>query len=94
MIGRGTGEWQVPRGGMGALIGELIRVAQSMGKVTFATNATAHQTLLLSVIAETAGEQLASKLKEILLLCRKTLSDSEAEVCYYTIITLTPSDGN
>jgi phytoene dehydrogenase-like protein len=42
VIGRGTGEWQVPRGGMGALVGELIRVAQSTGKVTFATNATVH----------------------------------------------------
>ena len=45
--------------------------------------------LLLSVIAETAGEQLAARLKEILLVCRKTLSDSEAEVCFYTIVTLT-----
>ena len=42
VIGRGTGEWRVPKGGMGALVDELIRVAQSMGKVTFATNATLH----------------------------------------------------
>ena len=42
VIGRGTGEWQVPRGGMGALVDELLRVAQSTGKVTFATNATVH----------------------------------------------------
>ena len=45
--------------------------------------------LLLSVLAETAGDQLVGKLKELLQLCRKTLADSEAEVCYYTIVTLT-----
>ena len=42
VIGRGTGEWRVPRGGMGSLVSELLRVAQSTGKVTFATNATVH----------------------------------------------------
>jgi phytoene dehydrogenase-like protein len=42
VIGRGTGEWRVPVGGMGALVDELIRVAQGTDKVTFATNATVH----------------------------------------------------
>jgi phytoene dehydrogenase-like protein len=34
IIGRGTGEWQVPAGGMGRLVDELLRVARSTGKVT------------------------------------------------------------
>ena len=31
LIGNGTGEWKVPRGGMGALVKELVRVALSEG---------------------------------------------------------------
>ena len=31
LIGNGTGEWKVPRGGMGALVKELVRVATSAG---------------------------------------------------------------
>jgi phytoene dehydrogenase-like protein len=31
LIGNGTGEWKVPRGGMGALVSELIRVATESG---------------------------------------------------------------
>ena len=31
LIGNGTGEWKVPRGGMGALVRELERVATSLG---------------------------------------------------------------
>lgn len=31
LIGNGTGEWKVPRGGMGALIKELVRVATAAG---------------------------------------------------------------
>lgn len=31
LIGNGTGEWKVPRGGMGALVSELIRVATEAG---------------------------------------------------------------
>ena len=37
VIGRGTGEWRVPVGGMGTLVDELARVAQSTGRVMFAT---------------------------------------------------------
>jgi phytoene dehydrogenase-like protein len=39
VIGRGTGEWHVPKGGMGTLVDELVRAAQRTGKVTFATDA-------------------------------------------------------
>ena len=39
IIGRGTGEWRVPVGGMGALVDELVHVAKSTGHVTFVTNA-------------------------------------------------------
>jgi len=39
-IGRGTGEWRVPVGGMGALVAELLRVAASTGRVTIATGAS------------------------------------------------------
>ena len=42
IIGRGMGEWLVPKGGMGTLVDDLVRVARSTGKVTFATNATVH----------------------------------------------------
>jgi phytoene dehydrogenase-like protein len=31
LIGNGTGEWKVPRGGMGALVKELVRVATASG---------------------------------------------------------------
>ena len=31
LIGNGTGEWKVPRGGMGALVKELVRVATAAG---------------------------------------------------------------
>ena len=38
LIGNGTGEWKVPRGGMGALVKELVRVATDAG-VDIRTNA-------------------------------------------------------
>jgi phytoene dehydrogenase-like protein len=37
LIGNGTGEWKVPRGGMGALVNELVRVATESG-VEITTN--------------------------------------------------------
>ncbi|MEK9986494.1 MAG: FAD-dependent oxidoreductase, partial [Opitutae bacterium] len=37
IIGRGTGEWRVPKGGMGKLVNELIRVCSETVNVTFAT---------------------------------------------------------
>jgi phytoene dehydrogenase-like protein len=57
VIGRGTGEWRVPKGGMGTLVDELVRVAQGTGKVTFATNAT--------VLSVDPGEKLSSLAFEI-----------------------------
>jgi len=57
VIGRGTGEWRVPAGGMSTLVDELVRVAQGTGKVTFATNATVH--------AVDPGEKLSSLAFEI-----------------------------
>jgi phytoene dehydrogenase-like protein len=57
VIGRGTGEWQVPKGGMGKLMDELIRVARETGKVTFATSAT--------VNSVSPGEKLSSVAFEI-----------------------------
>ena len=41
IIGRGTGEWRVPVGGMGSLIAELQRVATATGNVDFATRTEA-----------------------------------------------------
>lgn len=41
IIGGGTGEWQVPIGGMGALINGLRDAALATGRVTIATNARA-----------------------------------------------------
>jgi phytoene dehydrogenase-like protein len=42
LMGNGTGEWKVPRGGMGALVQELERVARSAG-VTIKTNSEVTQ---------------------------------------------------
>ena len=39
VIGQGTGEWRVPVGGMGAVLGKLLRVAEATGHVTFVTRA-------------------------------------------------------
>ena len=57
VIGRSTGEWRVPAGGMGKLVDELVRVAQGTGKVTFATGAT--------VNSVSPGEKLSSLAFEI-----------------------------
>jgi phytoene dehydrogenase-like protein len=57
VIGRGTGEWRVPKGGMGKLVDELLRVARETGKVTFATSAT--------VSSVNPGEKLSSLAFEI-----------------------------
>ena len=39
VIGRGTGDWRVPVGGMGALINELVQVALATGRVEIVTEA-------------------------------------------------------
>ncbi len=43
VIGRGTGEWRVPVGGMGSVARELVRVASSTGRVTSLTDAGVSQ---------------------------------------------------
>ena len=42
LIGNGTGEWKVPKGGMGALVKELVRVATESG-VEFSLNSKANK---------------------------------------------------
>jgi len=44
LIGNGTGEWKVPKGGMGALVNELVRVATESG-VEISLNSKATQVL-------------------------------------------------
>lgn len=39
VIGRGTGEWKVPQGGMGSLVDNLVSVARETGRVHFETRA-------------------------------------------------------
>jgi hypothetical protein len=58
LIGNGTGEWKVPRGGMGALVNELVRVATESGveirtnqKVT-AVNSTAQSVKVVTSTGE------------------------------------------
>lgn len=46
-------------------------------------------TMLIAVMSEVAGEQVKASLKDFLGLFRKTLQDSELEVCYYTILAMT-----
>ena len=42
LIGNGTGEWKVPKGGMGALVNELVRVATESGvEISLNSKATA-----------------------------------------------------
>jgi len=52
LIGNGTGEWKVPKGGMGALVGELHRVATQSG-VDIRVNSR-----VASVESNSAGVQL------------------------------------
>ena len=52
LIGNGTGEWKVPKGGMGALVGELHRVATQSG-VDIRVNSR-----VTSVESNSAGVQL------------------------------------
>lgn len=70
VIGRGTGEWRVPKGGMGKLMSELVRVAKSTGKVTFATNATVHSVHpghpLSSVVFEMHGKEIQTDTQFVL----------------------------
>jgi phytoene dehydrogenase-like protein len=53
LIGDGTGEWRVPAGGMGAVTGELARVARASG-ATIRTSAD-----VTSVAADAAGAEVS-----------------------------------
>ena len=78
LIGNGTGEWKVPRGGMGALVTELVRVATTAGveirvnsKVSSVTTTTDHVTLTLedatsitsSYVLSNAAPQVLARLR-------------------------------
>jgi phytoene dehydrogenase-like protein len=78
LIGNGTGEWKVPRGGMGALVTELVRVATAAGveirvnsKVSSVTTTTDHATLTLedatsitsSYVLSNAAPQVLARLR-------------------------------
>ena len=78
LIGNGTGEWKVPRGGMGALVKELVRVATAAGveirvnsKVSSVTTTADHATLTLedgtsitsSYVLSNAAPQVLARLR-------------------------------
>jgi phytoene dehydrogenase-like protein len=78
LIGNGTGEWKVPRGGMGALVKELVRVATTAGveirvnsKVSSVTTTADHATLTLedgtsitsSYVLSNAAPQVLARLR-------------------------------
>lgn len=78
LIGNGTGEWKVPRGGMGALVKELVRVATSAGveinvnaRVRSVTTDTENATLTLedgttvtsSFVLSNAAPQVLARLR-------------------------------
>jgi phytoene dehydrogenase-like protein len=55
LIGNGTGEWKVPKGGMGALVNELVRVATESG-VEISLNSKATQVLSTNAGVEVSIE--------------------------------------
>ena len=78
LIGNGTGEWKVPRGGMGALVKELVRVATAAGveirinsKVSSVITTADHATLTLedgmlitsSYVLSNAAPQVLARLR-------------------------------
>lgn len=78
LIGNGTGEWKVPRGGMGALVKELVRVATAAGveikvnsRVKSVNTATENATLTMedgttvtsSFILSNAAPQVLARLR-------------------------------
>ena len=78
LIGNGTGEWKVPRGGMGALVKELVRVATAAGveikvnsRVGSVNTATENATLTLedgttvtsSFVLSNAAPQVLARLR-------------------------------
>lgn len=63
LIGNGTGEWKVPKGGMGALVNELVRVATESG-VVISLNSKATKVVSTSTGVEVeieTGEVIAAE---------------------------------
>ena len=59
VIGRGTGEWRVPEGGMGSLVNELERVARATGKVKLCPGSP-----VLSIQTDSSGATVAFSHKD------------------------------
>ena len=60
LIGNGTGEWKVPKGGMGALVKELVRVATESG-VEISLNSKANK-----VISSSSGVEVTIQSGEVI----------------------------
>lgn len=60
LIGNGTGEWKVPKGGMGALVNELVRVATESG-VEISLNSRAAK-----VVSTAAGVEVEIETGEVI----------------------------
>ncbi len=60
LIGNGTGEWKVPKGGMGALVKELVRVATKSG-VEISLNSKANK-----VISSSSGVEVTIETGEVI----------------------------
>lgn len=63
LIGNGTGQWRVPKGGMGALVQELLRIAKSSGvEIRLQAKVTSLETSAGGVRVETeSGDKYAAK---------------------------------
>ena len=63
LIGNGTGEWKVPKGGMGALVNELVRVATESGvEISLNSKATKVESTSAGVTVELEnGETVTSE---------------------------------
>ncbi|MEY3181118.1 MAG: hypothetical protein RL583_278, partial [Actinomycetota bacterium] len=87
LIGNGTGEWKVPRGGMGALVKELVRVATAAGveirvnsKVSSVTTTADHATLTLEdATSVTSSYALSNAAPQVLARLRGTKAPASLE---------------
>jgi phytoene dehydrogenase-like protein len=87
LIGNGTGEWKVPRGGMGALVKELVRVATAAGveirvnsKVSSVTTTADHATLTLEdATSITSSYVLSNAAPQVLARLRGTKAPASLE---------------
>ena len=87
LIGNGTGEWKVPRGGMGALVKELVRVATAAGveirvnsKVSSVTTTANHATLTLEdATSITSSYVLSNAAPQVLARLRGTKAPASLE---------------